>query len=454
MAPRIILTDKPCGHGKTSELIERMPTLGKFLIISPLKSEVTRFVEGAAEKNVEVYAPTDEDNTKTSDLLRLLRENKSICTTHAMYLRLASIVRADKSILDGYTIIIDEVPTPVEPAPNIASKDFDLVLLNMDFIEIDPKTHQVRPTEKWEKLMVAGATRFYPETFKAAMSGRLYTQDGNLFILAIPVELISAGSRLEIMTYLSKGSLIRAYLEKIGASYEIDKLPEDVERSWRENIRDHITIESFPKPDGVSFSHSGQTERTNDQAGARVAKTIDNLFNRSWKGVKTRNTMITCAFENWHGNKKRGLAGIWAYAYGKWTKNKKDDFWSTDGLQWLANTTRGSNRWIKCTHLIYLYCQNPNPSVTSYLDVKGREFDDAFALTELVQWMFRSGIRKKKPDHITVAIPTERMRNLLINWLDRGIVSRDKPRPDHKCIVSAKVAPIKKRKLTRPKLVA
>ena len=59
-------------------------------------------------------------------------------------------------------------------------------------------------------------------------------------------------------------------------------------------------------------------------------------------------------------------------------------------------------------------------------------FSDAYALTELVQWLFRSAIRKggvngceepyRQRERVTVYIPCERMRHLLINWLYTGNV--------------------------------
>lgn len=446
--PEITITDKPCGHGKSTDLIDRMSTLGKFLIISPLIDEVERFAAGARKQGIEVHTPTDEKTTKTADIESLINEGRNICTTHAMYLRLAELARRDNSPLSDYTIVIDEVPTPLEPAPKIKTADFTLVLQGLGLVTIDPDTRQVWPTMRWHQIMLGGAEDLYPNVYETAKSGRLYTQDGNLFILAIPVELVKAGRRLEILTFLSQGSLIRAYLDSIGATYRVNQLVPEAERRWREKIRSLVTIEGFANPDGVSFTHSGQTERTTEQAGKRVSVSIKNHFSREWKDVDPRKTMVTCAFDNWHGDKKRTAPGIWSHCYGKWTKDKRTGFWSTTGIQWVANTTRGSNRWIDCAHLIYLYDQRPNPNVTAYLGVRNKAFDDAFALTELVQWMFRSAIRKRDPEPITIALPTERMRNLLINWLDQGTVSSAKPRPDHKCLVNTKTTRPKKRKLT------
>ena len=42
--------------------------------------------------------------------------------------------------------------------------------------------------------------------------------------------------------------------------------------------------------------------------------------------------------------------------------------------------------------------------------------EDTWALSELLQWIFRSAIREHK--EINIYIPSERMRNLLLEWLN------------------------------------
>ena len=42
--------------------------------------------------------------------------------------------------------------------------------------------------------------------------------------------------------------------------------------------------------------------------------------------------------------------------------------------------------------------------------------EDTWALSELLQWIFRSAIREHKK--INIYIPSERMRNLFLEWLN------------------------------------
>lgn len=97
-----------------------------------------------------------------------------------------------------------------------------------------------------------------------------------------------------------------------------------------------------------------------------------------------------------------------------------------------------------CKTAVYLYDQYPNPQLLTFLGIarnsdKAHQFCNAYALTELVQWLFRSAIRvgglnmTKHPYRprrkVTVYIPSRRMRNLLVNWLLSGRVCSGPVKP-------------------------
>ena len=82
---------------------------------------------------------------------------------------------------------------------------------------------------------------------------------------------------------------------------------------------------------------------------------------------------------------------------------------------WVANTTRGTNEYAYCSHLIYLYDQHPNQYLTRWLEDGSNKFADRYALTELIQWVWRSRIRNGEP--ITLFLPCPRMKKLFVEWL-------------------------------------
>ena len=67
----------------------------------------------------------------------------------------------------------------------------------------------------------------------------------------------------------------------------------------------------------------------------------------------------------------------------------------------------------------HLFNRYPNRSVKAYLQDYGYDVNDnVFALSELVQWVWRSAIRNNQP--ITLCIASSRMKKLFEKWLDSG----------------------------------
>ena len=68
-------------------------------------------------------------------------------------------------------------------------------------------------------------------------------------------------------------------------------------------------------------------------------------------------------------------------------------------VNWIANTTRGTNDFIHCSHLVYLYDQNINPVVARWFDDGSRALNDAYAFTELIQWVWRPLGQEREANH-------------------------------------------------------
>lgn len=145
---------------------------------------------------------------------------------------------------------------------------------------------------------------------------------------------------------------------------------------------------------------------------AKVSSALKNLRNREIKAKDGQEDlskiMVTCVKDAWY------LKGV-----SDPEKRKPGPFASKSrlfkGVAWVANTTRGTNKYIDCTHLIYLYEQNMNPFIKSWLGVDV-EFNDRYALTELIQWVYRSRVRRGEP--VVLYLPSKRMRGLIEEWLN------------------------------------
>lgn len=77
---------------------------------------------------------------------------------------------------------------------------------------------------------------------------------------------------------------------------------------------------------------------------------------------------------------------------------------------------RATNDFADRTVLLYLVNRYLNPEIKKYFAKRGFPLDeDQFATSEMIQWIWRSAIRKNKP--IQLFIPSSRMRGLLYDWL-------------------------------------
>ena len=83
----------------------------------------------------------------------------------------------------------------------------------------------------------------------------------------------------------------------------------------------------------------------------------------------------------------------------------------------LEMTARATNLYSDRDSCAYLINRFENPVIKQYFRKNGLDVNDnIFALSELIQWLFRSAIRKGKP--INLYIPSKRMRSLLTAWLN------------------------------------
>ena len=79
-------------------------------------------------------------------------------------------------------------------------------------------------------------------------------------------------------------------------------------------------------------------------------------------------------------------------------------------------TARATNDYSERTTLIYLLNRYLPPEIEKYFSRRGSPIDEeCFAISELLQWIWRSAIRNEQK--INLYIPSYRMRRLLFRWL-------------------------------------
>ena len=67
-------------------------------------------------------------------------------------------------------------------------------------------------------------------------------------------------------------------------------------------------------------------------------------------------------------------------------------------------------------YLAYLVDVCPDPTIATWFRKHGAPLDkEQYALSQLIQWIWRSAIRDRNP--IWLYIPSKRMRDMLTKWL-------------------------------------
>ena len=403
MQSTVTIRDYPCGSGKTTSMIEGFRSDRKYLVIVPLLTEVDRVVERS--KSNPFQQPHANDNnapTKTESLESMVLQGQNIAATHSLFERLVPLAR--QGLLSDYDIIIDEVPEVVRSVSSKSKVSIEEFYLNTGYMTVDTGTGQVRPTNKWWSMRDDVDDTLSATILNYANTGCLYLLEGHLFIWAMPKELLTAGRTTTILTYKSEGSVLLSYLKKLDVSVEVAK-DNQREEAFREKASQLITIKDIPALSRLPLSHSGQLAGMSKSNYCRaVVNALKNLRGRQLKDVPAENILITCAKEGWYKKGNEGVAGPFASGSKLF-----------QGANWVAKITRGTNDYAHCSHLVYLYDQHMNPMVARWLEDNSRAFDDAYALTELIQWVWRSRVRKGQP--ITLYLPSPRMWQLMEEWL-------------------------------------
>jgi hypothetical protein len=472
----IRIIDRPCGYGKSTLINRCFNKREKYIAVVPYLSEVSRFVSDARKNSGFILTePTSSKGNKSDHCEKLIRAEKSIACTHALFYRLGTLATFQtgvascptfgengspvikmKHLLTPYNLIIDEVVDPFELDSTVRRVDFDEDYLN-DGLALELPDGRIEPTDLWDKKYQQGSRTFSSSLYEKAKSGGLYRLGEKLFVLTIPTELLLKPKSVTIYTYLSEGSLLLQFLKKLqidrpeAFTLEVDRLSYQDEKEWRENVANALTVLSIPDVADKEWTHNAQLNRNKKHSEcASTGHELRKFKDIELQGENLNSVMMTCARDLWHGNKsgqkpRAGRLAKHTRMFGRPLKVEVfnedtevyEDDWSTTGVRFVPNTTRGTNAHSNCTTAVYLYDQYPNPQLLTFLGMarssdKAFQFCNAYALTELIQWLFRSAIRvgglnsTKHPytprRKVTVYIPSQRMRNLLLNWLLSGQV--------------------------------
>ena len=392
----IYFCDEVMGSGKTTAAIKAIntaPVEQKFMFVTPYLSEVARIKEGCAEK--EFCEPVEGFDCKTADLERLIDVQANIVTTHALF-TMMPLEYLEKIRETGYVLFLDEALEPMEPLTGIDPLDAEYVTDKLIRINEDSSVEWIA-SEKYH-----GQFTFLRNMCdKGYLRGAVSDEGAACFVHILPTAYFTSFKDVVIMTYLFSGQILKNYLnieklpyKRLFLNYEEQMFASKREGTFRRDYRPLITILDNPRMNAIgdkktALSHSWYARNDLKQ----VSNNLNNFFKNMMKSPA--NSRLWTVFADC----KEEVGG------------------SRYSKSFLACNTRATNEYKDRTVLAYLVNRYRNPFFVRYFRYYGVETNnDIFALSEMLQWLWRSALRDGK--HIILYIPSKRMRDLLKAWLD------------------------------------
>lgn len=402
---KVFVVDEKMGRGKTSAAINYILNAGsdeRFLIITPYKVEVARYKKACAEKHFE--EPVWTNGSKLNGIKNLFRNGKNIVSTHALFQRF------DEEVINlckvfNYKLIMDEVANVVDHYS--LTEDDRKILLDNNYIRIDEETKQM--------IWIDDSDTEYSGRFEDVRNlcklGSLCCYGKETLIWLFPVEVFNVFSETYILTYKFNAQIQKYYY-------------------------DYYNVEIFYKHvSGNSVSTYHFTDEEDKDAVRHDYRELVNILDNDKYnsiGEKRNNLSKTWYVQN---SKTAVMKKLKSYTYNFFHNicqtNGRLNLWTTykDFRHELSDkgyvrsfcsvNMRATNDYKDCVSVAYLVNIYLNPLVKQFFVDRGITVDeDGYALSEMLQFIWRSAIREYKP--IQLYIPSSRMRNLLIQWIEEN----------------------------------
>lgn len=371
----------------------------RYIYITPYLDEIERLI-GTEQHRTKFYLqrnfrePIQLGEGKLDSLHQLLIDEYNIVTTHALFKK--ATTETIELIASGeYTLVLDEALN-VTDMIDIGLKDYNM-LINNELIKVDEKG-----VVKWLDAEYEGKfSSFKNQCRNGTVIQIKKTQKIQFLAWNFSAENFNAFKEVIIFTYLFDASYMKYYFDMCKISYE------------------HLSLE-----DGQLIPCSSKRYDK-----AKLKKLI-NIYegNLNLIGNK-KNALSLNWFKNFPDLRSKVKNNIYNYFRNVVSAKSDSIIWTTFksnknhlagggyAKRFIPCNTRATNEYMDCTNLAYCCNRFMSPDYIEYFNSHGVLIDnDLYALSELLQWMWRSAIRQGKL--INIYIPSARMRELLVDWLN------------------------------------
>lgn len=408
---KIVIVDSIMGSYKTTRMIELMKEHKdeyRFMYITPYLAEIERI-----KQHVSMVEPKAVRGSKLEHIRQLTKDGVNIISTHSLLGRFD--IEIQNSIEVGeYILILDEVPTVVEEHHfnTLSDKEdffnFYASIGEDGYVYWDETAH---PVDSYKK-----GSKFYEEMILCINKNLIMVND-KLLMWELPVEIFKKFHRVVILTYLFEGSVQKPYFDLFDIVYSKYSVKDkqivpyfETSKEEKDKIRNLINIidkDSLNKIGDDYYALSSTWYKDNVELKGknvyqdRLVKNLETFY-RNYTTAKSDSAMWS-TFKDFKSRLKgRGY---------------------TKGF--IPFNIRATNLYINCYGLAYMLNVFPHTSLTMYFNKRSDNIKidaNMFALSTLIQWIWRSRLRNSMLEDserkIDLYIPSSRMRNLLIKWLE------------------------------------
>lgn len=383
------------GSGKTSALINHInsaPGEKKFLYIAPYLNEVNRIIEECSQKN---FKQPQKLGSKLNGIKHLFKKGENIVSTHALF-GLFDEEIIELACNNHYTLIVDEVAHVVDNY-DISNDDLNTVLEK--YARIDDEHKFIWYATKYKGIL---------DPFKKLCNLGCMGSYNNNAIWMFPISTFKAFKEVYILTYMFDAQYHKYYYDYYGIKCDYLNVKKDNKGQYV------LTSEKvvYKLPDYKKLIHILDNKKLN-KIGDSYYDLSEHWYKKNMNDHSMKKLSNNCS--NFYKNYAKTPSNLNMWTTFKDYKNK------VSGKGYAKGHTpcnlRATNEYRNKESVAYLINVFYNPNIKNFFTSNGIKVDeDKYALSEMLQWLFRTRIREGKP--INLYIPSKRMRDLLINWLD------------------------------------
>lgn len=398
--------DAIMGTGKSSAAITYLNEHKdeKFIYITPYLDEATRIKNNCP--SLRFVEPSEKlpkyNHRKSEHTAALIKEGRNITTTHQAFKRYTQDTLDDIK-QQGYTLIIDENVDVLEVF-DFHEDDLRLAI-DAGYIEENNGVYTLANSD-----YKGNALRELFSLMKSRELIKMTDKDNkSLFYWALPPELLTSFKDVFILTYLFTGQSLHHFMNIYNIPYEYIGIERTKDGGYRFGEYPGYTPEYVYHLKDMLHILDG--ERINEVGDDYYALSMS-WFKKDEDNVEQLKRNVYNCVNNIWGNIPADRK-LWGSYCGESSKIKGKGY----SKSFLAFNAKATNAYRKRDYIAYIANLFMNVDEKKYYQAHGIKVDeDMYALSIMVQWIWRSAIRDG--GEVYLYIPSRRMRTLLTNWIE------------------------------------